>query len=192
MSKIKIESYDHTIQISIPDASASLDSVEINGRAAYQLKFNVGYGSGVTVNLTHTELQSLALQCISRVPSVVPSFTSAVTEDVFRAPARVIKGLSDYSIQKIARELSYETLCNFLWYMKDVELLKKIIQSASLNASARLLEELNYYWRGINPDNALERVAQKGRDATAEVMKIACRLSMEGFINDLMENNNDK
>jgi hypothetical protein len=87
-------------------------------------------------------LQALALQCLALMSEIEPKYTVAYVEEAFRRPARVFKLYDDLSIQHFLREVQVETLNDFLWYMKDRELIMTVVNNMSSRAAESLVQDL--------------------------------------------------
>lgn len=168
--------------VKLSDASSTIANLDDGN---YLLTFLSGQDE-VEVTLSTTALQTLGLQCVELMPDITPKFTVASAEDAHRQPAQILKHLDDRSIQTILREVSSETLINFTWYMKDVELLKMILKNMSKRAAEMLMDDLDEEWYGKNPDTALEAEALRGRVAVLTVMNTWRRLVADDELPDLL------
>ena len=139
------------------------------------------------IDLSPEQLKQLGLQCLALMPELEPRMAVPSLEEACLIPAYVLKLLDDREIQNLIRECQCDTMECFLWYMKDVDLLELILRNMSQRAAEMLMEDLNARWRGRNPDKVTESKAQLGREAVAEILKIAHRLRDEGSIAELQE-----
>ncbi len=151
----------------------------------FQLRFDLGHDS-FTVLMTPVALQALGLQCIALVPATAPEMSSKSVGDAVRQPAHLLKKLDDRSIQILLRESQLDTLIDFLWYMKDAELLKLILRNMSQHAAEMLMEDIDQSWHGKNPDNTLDANAKRGREAVVTTIATVRRLIAEGHIADVL------
>ena len=140
---------------------------------------------GVNVNLSLTALQSLVRQCEPYLSDGTPTVKFETSADLFREPALVLKHLDDRSIQCLLRETQSQTLVDFLWYMKDDELIKQILDNCSKRAAALMMDDLECDWQDKDPDNIPQAYARRGRDAVTEVMDVYYKLVKSGDILDL-------
>lgn len=151
----------------------------------FQVRFDLGNDS-IVVELTPAALQTLGLQCVALMPRIGEQYTVASVEDAYRLPARLLKYLDDRSIQLLLREIQSDALVDFLWYMKDAELIKLMLRNMSERAAEMLMDDLDIQWRGKNPDNALVAYAKRGREAIQDIMTVVRRLIAEGQIPDVL------
>lgn len=157
--------------------------------AADDGRFHLALISGnnqIHATLSPVALQTLGLQCVALMPDLTPRYTVANIEDAYRQPALTLKLHSDRTIQLLLREVQAETLVDFLWYMKDRELIMKVVNNMSTRAGEALVQDLNDTWYGKNPDTALESHARRGRQAVVAIMDILQRLINEGQIPDIL------
>lgn len=147
-------------------------------------------GSGeemVTVTLTPEALQTLALKCISRLPELNTPHRVATDTEAIRQPARMLLRYDDRSLQLLLREIQSDTLLAFLWFMKDAELLKRILANMSRRAAEYLMDDLQQNWAGKNPDDeTLTWEIKTGTDAVASLLSTCRRLIQEGQLPELM------
>jgi flagellar motor switch protein FliG len=73
-----------------------------------------------------------------------------------------------------------ESLIDFLWYMADAELAKKIFRTMPQRASEMLFEDLEVKYGRLNPDTATVAQVEVGRAAILELIKIFDQLVDEG------------
>ena len=181
MPKLILEKDDSGLRLSLRDA---VPSIAPDGRN-FLLRFDLGSDS-VTAELTPAALQTLGLQCVALMPQLAPQYTVASVEDAYRLPARQLKELDDRSTQLLLRELQSDSLIDFLWYMKDGDLIKLMLRNMSARAAEMMMDDLDQRWRGKNPDRALVAQAQCGRAATQQVMAVVRRLIGEGQLPDIL------
>jgi len=124
---------------------------------------------------------------IAKASTLTNSESSTSIEETYRKPARAIKALSDKSIQRLMWECQTETLMDFLWYMKDGDLIKQIIRNLAEHAGTLLIEEMTSSWRyGNNPDTAPKSLARKGREAAQDLLERIRDLIAEGTIENVL------
>lgn len=181
MPKLTLEKDDSGLHVTVQQAVPSL----AKDGEHFRLRFDVGTDSFTAV-LSPAALQTLGLQCIAHLPALAPQMSVASVEDAIRLPARLLKELDDRSIQLLLRECQSDDLINFLWYMKDAELLKLMLRNLSQRAAEMLMDDLDQTWRGKNPDDTLAIHAKRGREAVEEIMTIVRRLIDEGQLPDVL------
>ncbi|MEN3371962.1 FliG C-terminal domain-containing protein [Dechloromonas sp. ZS-1] len=138
------------------------------------------------IELSPSALQSLIFQALAYMPHMEPSIVVKGEADAFRKQACVLKDLDDRSIQLLLREVQSDTLINFLWYMKNGDLIRLVLSNMSGRAAEMLLEDLEDTWGGKDPDQATAIHAEKGQRAIAEIMSIVERLISEGQLPDFL------
>lgn len=135
----------------------------------------------VTVTLTPETLQTLALKCINRLPELNTPHRVATDAEAIRQPARMLLRYEDRSIQLILREIQSDTLQAFLWFMKDAELLKRILANMSRRAAEFLMDDLQQNWAGKDPDDDSRTSEIKaGIEAVVTLLATCRRLTDEG------------
>ena len=180
VSRLTMEKDEKEFHVSARNVSASVEkSVE-----GFKVRFDMEEGS-FTALMTLAELQSLGLQCVVHIPSLMPEMSLRSKEDAVRHPARLLKELDDRSIQILLRECQSDVLVDFLWYMKDADLLKLVLRNMSQRAAEMLMEDIEGKWSGKNPDSTLDAHAKLGRTAVEEIMGIVLRLADEGQVVDI-------
>ncbi len=185
MAKFKLEKNETGMRVTLTQATPSFVPDEKSDSQDFAVRFDVGSDS-VVVTLTPTALQALGLQCVALMPAIAPSYTVASVEEAYRLPARMLKEFDDHSIQVLLRECQSDTLIDFLWYMKDAELIKRMLKNCSQRAAEMLMADLDERWRGKNPDTALEVYTRRGREAVLEIMGIARKLMTDGQLPNIL------
>lgn len=151
-------------------------------KSFFTLSFEVD-GSRVDVELNAVTLRTLGLQCIAFFQTLAPHLKIDGIETMYRKQAEWIKELDPRSIQILLKELQFDTLLYALWYMKDSELMRKIIHGMPFYYAEILIEDLAH-WMGSNPDFASIEDRRRGRSAVQEVTDTASRLMAEGQIEE--------
>ena len=185
MSRLSLEKDDDGVRVTVRDAVPHLVRQASADGERIELRIEVD-GAALIAQLTPAALQTLGLQCVALMPQLAPQYTVAGSEDAYRLPARLIRELDDRSIQILLRECQSDTLIDFLWYMKDVALLKLVLRNLSQRAAEMMMDDLDVRWRGKNPDATLEANARRGRDAVREIMDIVRRLIAASAIDDVL------
>ena len=172
----------HIGDMPVTGVTLAFDSVS----GCYRLAAQVADGSvTVELRLPPTLLQSLVLQSVALMPAVLPTVEVASEAEAVRLPARVLLHLDDRSMQALLREVSMDTLNDFLWYMQDEALVVRVTDNLSQRAAAHLVEEMNGSWRGqCAPDAALTSYTLRGREAVRQVLALCERLVGEGSMAD--------
>lgn len=140
-----------------------------------------------SLELTPAALQSLVMQCLALMPSIEPRYAIPDLAEAHRRPARILLEFDDRSIQLLLREIQSDTLIEFLWYMKDGELIKRILDNMSKRAAEMLMDDLNENWFGKNPEKVLDVFARRGQAAIAEIMSTCEKLIAERQIPNFLE-----
>jgi len=186
LTDTQIDRHETGLRITLRD---SLPSVRYDAeKERFQVSFKPGDQEELIALLTPAALQALALQCLALMPEIEPKYTVASVEEAFRLPAKVFKLYDDLSIQRFLREVQMETLIDFLWYLKDRELIMKVVNNLSSRAAECLVQDMDKTWHGKNPDTAIEHDARRGRAAVMAVMTILQRLIDEGSVPDILGN----
>jgi len=116
----------------------------------------------------------------------MPQFTPDKDDSGLRLTARMIAELDDHSIQLLLRETLLDTLLDFLWYLRDAALIKRVLGNMSERAGEMLMQELESQWAGKNPDTSPAAFASRGRTAVQAVMRDLRKLIEEGLVPDVL------
>jgi hypothetical protein len=125
--------------------------------------------AGVELLIPPNELQAFILQNIQYITENL-----GLTEkqlDFIRAPGLFLITMDDRTLQTLLREVEPDILIRFLWYMKDEQLVKKIVKNCSMTAGELLIEDLELLNR-TDPDETTGLFAKAGQDAVKHVIKI--------------------
>lgn len=187
MSKITLEKDNLGMCVTLTHATPTITIDCTSDQRDFQIRFeSEDSNDAVIVTLTPAAFQSLGLQCAAHIPAIFPTFTVASIEEAYRIPARVIKELNDHSIQLLLCECQSDTLIDFLWYMKDGDLIKQILRNVNQRSAEKLMEDMAIRWQGKNPDSTLKANAQRGRKAVDEICKTMQRLIADNTIEDVL------
>lgn len=167
------------VSIYMNNASLELQAEE----GFFTLRMHNG-GDQVEIALSPKAMQTLGLLCVAHLPALESQYTVTDSEDPYREPARFIKEMGDSELQLAIREWPSDTLIDFLWYMKDAELIRKVFKNMTKRAAGTLMEELDSRWHGKNPDALHIADARTGRTAVTDILYIVQRLVDEGQIAD--------
>lgn len=146
---------------------------------SYCLSFHPNNNDIFEAVLDSATLQELGRACVPHIRMPAVFRTTPETEKTFRQRAFFIKELSDLSIQRILRELCCVTVEIFLWYMKDAELMRKILRNMSQLAAEMVMRDIEKSWEGHDPDTANKVHICSGREAVCDVLEVVERLSAE-------------
>ena len=188
MSRLSLEKDEAGVHVTLTHPMPALTATAEG--EAFRLTFDVG-GDSATLILTPAALAALGLQCLALMPSLAPEHPVDSTAEAFRQPARLLLQLADRSLQALLRECQSDILIDFLWYMKDGELLRRLLGNLSARAAAMLMEDLDKRWRGRNPDTAADPQARVGRHAILSILETTHRLMNEGQIPDVRRDGSD-
>jgi len=176
-SKLTIEKTGSALAIHLEAGQPQLH-LEENGH--FTLSFNAGEDA-LHIHLAPANLQTLGLLCVAELPALSPQ-TTMVEVDAYRRPARLLNALGSRSLQVVLREVQADTLIDFLWYVKDRDLMHAVFANLSQRAGELLMDDISCRWRGINPDTAPAIQAARGRLAVEAVLDVTRRLAEEGQI----------
>ena len=183
MKKISINQNDENgFNISLKSANILIENIE--GSKAKKMVFFDESNNKIEIEINEFEFNVLSEKFKSYNNNECLSLSTINEEDCFRKQVKYLSYYSDRSIQFMLREIQSEILIDFLWYMKDIDLIKKILMNISERAREMILEDLENKWSNINPDNCLIVYAKLGRNAVKEINSIINRLIMEGQLED--------
>ncbi|MBP8277861.1 MAG: hypothetical protein KAX55_13325 [Propionivibrio sp.] len=179
--------------------SLSVDSAPVltqdGDTGQFVLQFDGEKGETIRIALTADSLQSLAQSCVRCLQGTAQtgaqnlSARQAMTDpETLRSAGQRLKGYDDRSLQTLLRETEWSTLLAFLWFLKDGDLLKRILANLSGRAALITMDELTEKWAGIDPDDpgrGGER--QTGMDAVATVLATCQRLTACGELPELAD-----
>lgn len=176
--KLTIEKTGSALVIHVEAGQPQLRREE-NGYST--LSFNAGEDA-LHIHLTPVNLQTLGLLCVAELPALSPQTTMVEIEYAYRQPARLLNALGSRSLQVVLREVQADTLVDFLWYVKDRELMRAVFANLAQRAGELLMDDISCRWRGINPDTAPAIQSARGRLAVEAVLGVTRRLAEEGQI----------
>lgn len=116
------------------------------------------------------------------IPSPQITLTSPQENATWREAAWPLSRLSDKEWQFLIREISTDKLNYTLWFLKDLELARKVVGNMSVRAGACLTEELAQRFGGKSPDDAPARETQAAHECLREMLDVLARLQAEGQI----------
>ena len=152
----------------LPDAQPALRQAGAAGR--YILAFRTK-GSLVEIELDEARLLALGEYCRPLLLAPEPPPVQPEIDDELREQAMFVKELSDQAIQLLLRELQSDLLIIFLWYMKDAELIRKVMHNCSERAAAMLMEDMVSRKEGQDPDQSSVDQLEDGRLAARTVLQ---------------------
>ncbi len=98
--------------------------------------------------------------------------------------ASYVKGMPNAALKLLLVEQAFglyeDTLANFLWFIKDGELICKVLQRMTLHDGRLLMEKLNTLWFGKSPDAASLEEKQAGQAAVTAILKQIGMIKDEG------------
>jgi hypothetical protein len=176
----------NVISLSITAQDFHLKKEESGGQ--YTLHFH-GIEDGqceVSITIGGAALEALIRQAGALLPSPSQELTLPDIEANWRATAWPIRQLSDKSWQVVLREVSSESLCLVLWYLKDVELARRVMNNFSLRAAEMLIEDLIAKFQGRDPDNLPKeaKLVRQARKALQEMLDLLNRMVAIGQIEE--------
>lgn len=95
--------------------------------------------------------------------------------------------LEDRCLQVLIRNLERSALVDWLWYLNDAHLIRKVVACCSNHAGEALINDLCDRWMGIPPERASREQQERGRQALTAVMATFRRLALEGQIDFPMD-----
>ena len=90
--------------------------------------------------------------------------------------------LDDRSLQVLLREVQSDDLLDFLWYMKDGEIAKRVFANLSQRAAEMLFDDLELRYGHLNPDTVPQVYIDKARAALLRILESFDQLQAEGQI----------
>jgi len=132
--------------------------------------------------LDAAQVRALGLLCLHHFPDIEPRYAVPSEEEAFRLPARMIGMTDDRSLQVLLRETQSDDLIDFLWYMKDAEIARRIFGNLSERAGEMLFDDLQARYAHLHPDTAPQVYVEKARAATLKIIDTFGRLANEGLV----------
>ncbi len=154
--------------------------------ASYTLKFEKTNEFGslelVDIELSPADFEALLNQGRALIPSPQSTLTSPQENATWREAAWPLFRLNDRDWQLLIREIATDKLIYALWFLKDLELARKVVRNLSARAGACLTEDLVNHFDGKNPDDAPAREIQAAHECLRETLDVLARLQAEGQI----------
>lgn len=154
--------------------------------ASYTLKFEKTNAFGsleiVDIELSPADLEALLNQGRALIPSQQITLTSPQENASWREAAWPLFRLKDGEWRLLLREVATDKLIYVLWFLKDLELARKVVCNCSVRAGACLTEDLVQHFGGKNPDDAPAREIQTAYECLRDVLDVLARLQAEGQI----------
>ena len=125
--------------------------------ATYTLQFKQDSDAGaseVEIEFSPSDFEALLNQGRALIPSPQITLTSPQENATWREAAWPLFRLKDKEWQFLLREVSSDKLIYTLWFLKDLELARKVVGNMSARAGACLTEDLVNHFEGKNPDDA--------------------------------------
>ena len=153
--------------------------------ASYTLQFKQDSDAGaseVAIELSPTDFEVLLNQGRALLPTQQITLTSPQENATWREAAWPLSRLNDKEWQLLIREISTDKLNYTLWFLKDLELARKVVGNMSARAGACLTEELVQRFGGKNPDDAPAGETLTAHECLREMLDVLARLQAEGQI----------
>ena len=153
--------------------------------AGYTLEFKQKDGAGVSevaIELSPADFEVLLNQGRALIPSQQITLTSPEENATWRDVAWPLLRLNDKEWQFLLREVATDKLIYTLWFLKDLELARKVVGNMSARAGACLTEELVQRFAGQEPDAAPAKLTQTAIAGLREMLDVLVRLQAEGRI----------
>lgn len=138
----------------------------------------------VEVELSPADFEALLNQGRALIPSQQITLTSLQENASWRQAAWPLLRLTGMQWQILMRNINTEKLIYTLWFLKDLELARKVVGNMSARAGAHLTEELVQRFGGKSPDNAPARETQTAHECLREMLDVLARLQSEGQIEE--------
>lgn len=175
-----IQQLDGSLKIDLDATHISLQKKDYN----YVLCVNYGNSKDtITIRLNPILLKTLGFQILPSLMDEEITDANIVIESVYREEVKdKILNYDDRSIQILIREIPADILVDFLWYMKNKDIILKILSNCSKRASKLLFEQLQHKWTNKNPDNCSIQEVKLGRKALFEICETMQKLRDFGEI----------
>jgi len=183
-----LENTTSSLNITIRDVIPSLKPDEKEGK--FQLRLATR-GGNVLISLDNMAVHSIGVQFLDYLHTLFPDHNPLEVEEDCRRSARVIANLNNLSIQILLRECDLVSWIDFLWYMKDARLIRRVFDNCSQRCASQLMDDLESSWSNINPDTASPVLIKKGREAMTSILATLHRLIREGQIPDVLGLDNE-
>ncbi len=172
------------ISLHLKNPGFSLQRQELPATYTLQFKQNTQFGSVevVKVEFSAADFEALLNQGRALIPSQQITLTSPQENATWRDAAWPLSRLDDREWQLLIREIATDKLIYTLWFMKDLELARKVVGNMSTRAGACLTEELVQRFGGKSPDDAPARETQTAHECLREMLDVLARLQAEGQI----------
>lgn len=99
-----------------------------------------------------------------------------------RLPTKVLLTLADSCLKSLIREVEVELWVDFLWYINDARLARKVLAFSSPQLANTLMHDISIRWQSVNSDTATEMELEKGKRAMEKVLGMFQKLADEGQI----------
>jgi hypothetical protein len=153
--------------------------------ATYTLQFKQDSDAGaseVEIEFSPSDFEALLNQGRALIPSPQITLTSPQENTTWREAAWPLFRLKDKEWQFLLREVSSDKLICTLWFLKDLELARKVVGNMSARAGACLTEDLVNHFDGKNPDDAPAGETQTAHECLRDTLDVLARLQAEGQI----------
>ncbi len=172
------------ISLHLKNPNFSVQKQEFPASYTLQFKQNNELGSleVVDVELSPADFEALLNQGRALIPSKQITLTGPQENATWREAAWPLFRLDDKEWQILLREVATDKLIYTLWFLKDLELARKVIGNLSVRAGACLTEDLVNHFGGKSPDDAPARETQTAYECVRETLDVLARLQAEGQI----------
>ncbi len=172
------------ISLHLKNPGFTLQRQEFPATYALQFKQNNQLGSVevVEVELSAVDFEALLNQGRALIPSQQITLTRPQENATWREAAWPLSRLDDREWQLLIREIATDKLIYTLWFLKDLELARKVVGNMSSRAGACLTEELVNHFEGKNPDDASAGETQTAHECVRQMLDVLTRLQAEGQI----------
>jgi len=172
------------ISLRLKNPSFTLQKQEYPATYTLQFKQNNQFVSAevVEIDLSSADFEALLNQGRALIPSQQVTLTSPQENATWRQAAWPLFRLKDKEWQFLLREISSDKLIYTLWFLKDLDLARKVVGNMSARAGACLTEDLVNRFDGKNPDEAPAGETQTAHECLREMLDVILRLQAEGQI----------
>lgn len=147
----------------------------------FEIVFDTPDANTTVIQLSEHQLRTLSLLALNQLPDLVPTMAVPGENEAYRLPARKLALLDNQSMQRLIRELEFDTLETFLWFMNDDDLANKVVNNMSAMAGQMLVEDLRMRYTEHHPDTMPLAYANLARPTVGQVLDIYSRLVLEGM-----------
>ena len=171
------------ISLHLNNPSFSLEKQEFSDSFTLHFKQeSATHTNEVQIQFSPVVFETLLNQGKALVPSPQTTLSRAAENATWREAAWPLYRLVDKEWQLLLRDVSSDSLVHTLWFMKDLQLARKVMGNFSERAAALLTEDLIARFEGQNPDAASQGYTDTARDSLRETLGVLERLRAQGVI----------